>query len=282
MSVSYESTQRFLRPHDVGRVRRNQRRIQVQRILGALGHIAVVGTVVTIAAWLYLRAQSDTRFALKSIEVAGAVQTPHAAIDNVTKTYTSTNLFRLDISRLQTDLGRLPWVSRVEIEKKLPDTLRIRIVERTPVALLHAGSLLRYVDEHGVAFANLTPSVGDRDLPIIRDATGAELVRAVDLLRTLRASDPQVFSRISEVRPVAPRGFAFFDRELGALVFANGEDLSAKWRDLYAITGAEQLGPHSIEYADLRFGDRIVIKPVHAITTTAAPAATPTPAQITN
>lgn len=282
MSVSYESTQRFLRPHDVGRVRRNQRRIRVQRVLGVLGHIAVVTTVITIAAWLYLRAQSDTRFALKSIEVTGAVQTSRAAIDSVTKAYAGTNLFRLDIARLQNDLRRLPWVSRVEIEKKLPDTLRVRVVERVPVALLDDDSTLRYVDERGVAFANLSPAVGDRDLPIIRDASGAELTRAVAFVDTLRSRDPQIFSRISEVRPVAPRGFALFDRELGAQVFVNEDDLSTKWRDFYAVARAERLGPHSIEYADLRFGDRIVIKPVHAITTTAAPAPLSAPAQITN
>jgi cell division protein FtsQ len=290
VSVNYESSQRFLRPHDVGRVRRNQRRIQVQRLLGALGHIAVVATVVTIAAWLYLRAQSDVRFALKKIDVAGAVQTPRAAIDEVTKSYAGTNLFRLDITRLQESLQRLPWVSRVEIEKNLPDTLHIRVVERVPVALLQIespqangqGTSLRYVDERGVAFAQLSPTVGDRDLPVIRDASGAELARAVTLLRTLRASDPQLFSRISEVRPVAPRGFALFDRQLGAEVYANEDDLSAKWRDFYSVARAENLGPHSIEYADLRFGDRIVIKPVHPITITAAPAALSEPAQITN
>ncbi len=282
MSVSYESTQRFLRPHDVGRVRRNQRRIRVQRLLAALGHIAVVTTVLTIAAWLYLRAQSDTRFALKNIEVAGAAQTPRKAIDEVMKAYAGTNLFRLDIARLQGDLKRLPWVSRVEIEKKLPDTLRVRVVERVPVALLHAGTVLRYVDDHGVAFADLSPSVGDRDLPVIGEASGAELARAVAFVAALRARDPQVFSRISEVRPVAPRGFALFDRELGAPVFVNEDDLSTKWRDFYAVARAEQLGPHSIEYADLRFGDRIVIKPVHPITTTVAPAPVAAPAQITN
>jgi len=127
-----------------------------------------VGTVVTIAVWLYLRAQSDVRFALKSIDVAGAVHTPRAAIDQITKEYSGTNLFRLDISRLQRGLAKLPWVSRVEIEKKLPDTLRIRVVERLPIALVRSGERLQYVDEHGVAFAALSPSVGDPELPIIR------------------------------------------------------------------------------------------------------------------
>jgi len=279
----YDATQqRFLRPSDAGRMRRNQRRIQVQRILGALSHVLVVGTVITIAGWLYLRAQSDTRFALKSIEVTGAVHTPRAAIDAVTQVYVGANLFRLDIARLQREVGRLPWVSRVEVEKKLPATLHINIIERSPVALVNDGGTLTYVDEHGVAFAGLSPSIGDSDLPVIRDARGGELARAVALVRDLRARDAEVYSRVSEVRPVAPRGFALFDRELGAEVFANGDDLSAKWRDLYAVIRAEHLGKGDVAYADLRFAGRIVVKPVRPILTAAAPVQPTAPVQITN
>jgi hypothetical protein len=80
----------------------------------------------------------------------------------------------------------------------------------------------------------------------------------VALLRELREKDRQIYSRISEVRPVPPRGFALFDRELGAFVMADGEDLSGKWRSLYAILRAENHPP--IEYADLRFADRVIVK----------------------
>ena len=52
---------------------------------------------------------------------------------------------------------------------------------------------------------------------------------------------------------------ALFDRDLGAFVYANAEDISAKWRSLYGIVRADGL---RIQYADLRFTDRIIIKPL--------------------
>jgi cell division protein FtsQ len=281
MSSSYESA-RFLRPPDVGRIRRNQRRIQAQRILMIAFNVLVVAAIVLTALWAYRRTQSDARFAVKAIEVTGATHTPRAALDAVTKQYAGLNLFRIDIDRVQRDLGGLPWVSRIAIETKLPDTLRIIIVERTPVALLQTSGALRYVDTQGVAFADLSPSVGDSDLPMITHASGAELVRSVRLVAELRANDPQVFSRISEIRPIAPNGFALFDRQLGAFVYANGDDLSAKWRNLYAIVQAEHLGPSDIQYADLRFNDRIIVRPVHPITASTASARSNAPVQITN
>jgi cell division protein FtsQ len=261
MSARYETTERFFRPADVATIRRNQRRIQIQNIILHGSRVLGVALVLGAAAWVWRHTQSDARFALKTIEVSGAVHTSRGAVDGITKAYVGSNLFRLDISRVQNDLRALGWVSRIETEKKLPDTLRVRIVERTPAALLNTEGGLRYVDEQGVPFAELSPAVGDRDLPIIAGASGAEIVRCVAMLRELRARDAEVFSRVSEIRPVAPDGFALFDRQLGAVVYANAADLSAKWRELYAIATAEKLGRGDIAYADLRFADRIVIKP---------------------
>ena len=85
------------------------------------------------------------------------------------------------------------------------------------------------------------------------------------------------------IRPVAPCGFAVFDRELATTIYLNDDDAPSKWRNLYAIVRSEHYAKSDIEYADLRFADRIVIKPVHPLTTSAA-VMHPNlpPAQITN
>jgi cell division protein FtsQ len=285
MSAGYDSTSpRFFRPTDVARLRRNQRRIQLQRFFSVAGKVTVAGGIVIGLLLAYRHTQGDARFAVKAIEIVGATHTPRTAIDAVTNQYIGANLFRIDIARLQADLRRLGWVKRIEAEKKLPDTLRIRVVEREAVALAASGDRMKYVDEDGVAFAELSPSVGDTDLPLITNASGAELARCVALVRELRARDPQIYSRVSEVKPVAPNGFALFDRELGAFVYAEEGDLSAKWRDLYAVTRAEHLGMHDIEYADLRFAGRIVVKPIRAAAFALAPVEPQQPisTQITN
>ena len=281
----FDTTQRFFRPDDVGRVRRNQRRIDLHRFAVIGRNLLVVSAVAVIGLAIYHRTQSGPRFAVKTIELAGIVHTPREAVDGVTRRYVGLNLFQLDIARVRHDLGDVAWIKRIDVEKKLPDTLRIQIVERKPVALMRVGQRLQYVDEDGVALAEVSPAVGDADLPLIVDAGttgGSELQRCVVLIRDLRLRDPLVYSRLSEVRPIAPKGFALFDRELGAFVYANAGDVSAKWRSLYAIVAAERLGPGAIEYADLRFADRIVVKPRKPITTAAAPVRTMAPSAITN
>src|SRR6266568_4291799 len=106
MSLPMESAERFLRPSDVDRVRRNYRSIQVQRLV-----------------------------AVQHLEIIGAQHTTRSDLDAVRRRYLGTNLFTLDIARLRRDVTSLQWVSHVEIEKRLPDTLRVQIIERMPVAL---------------------------------------------------------------------------------------------------------------------------------------------------
>ena len=261
--MNFDTTaSRFLRPPDVARLRRNQRRIQAQRLLIILRNTGLAAALIVGGVWAYRHTQSNERFAVRTIEVDGVVHTPRGALDLITQRYVGLNLFQIDIEHVQSDLGGLGWVRRIDIEKKLPDTLRIKITERQPVALLRNNDRLLYVDEDGVAFAELSPRVGDSDLPLISDASDSELVRTVALLRDLRAKDRELYSRVSEVWPIPPRGFALYDRQIGAVVYANDEDVAAKWRNLYAVLRAEN--HPKIEYADLRFADRVIVKPLES------------------
>jgi cell division septal protein FtsQ len=257
--VSFDTTaSRFFRPSDPARLRRNQRRIHVQRLLVILRNAAVIAILAIGGIAAYRHTQSNARFAVRSIEIEGAVHTPRAAIDLVTRRYIGLNLFQIDIARVQRDLGGLGWVQRIDIEKNLPDVLRIKITERAPVALVRNGERLLYTDQEGLGFAELSAAAGDDDLPIITEASGAELARTVALLRDLRAADRELYSRVSEVWPIPPRGFALYDRALGAVVYANADDIAAKWRNLYSVLAAEN-NPR-IEYADLRFANRVIVK----------------------
>lgn len=274
MPGGFESTQpRFFRPPDAGRARRNYRRVQVGRLLHLVRNALIVAAVIIGILVAVRQVRSGAQFAVKTIVIDGAVHTPRPSIDAVTRQYAGLNLFDIDIARVRRDLGALSWIRHVDIEEKVPDTLRIRVAERAPVALVENGGALGYVDDEGVMFAALSPSVGDADLPLIADASGAELKRSVALLHDVRVHDPQLFARISEVRPIAPNGFAIFDREIGAVVYASSEDISAKWRDLRAIVAAEHLNRGDVEYADLRFDGRLIVKPVKPI---AVAAETPT------
>lgn len=282
MSVHAEASHRFLRPENVGRIRRNQRRVQIQRVLVVARNVLLIAGLAMSAMWLYGLTQSGARFSIRRIEIAGAVHTPPAELQAATRRYTGMNLFRIDVARVRRDFSTVSWIRDVEIEKKLPDTLTIRVVERVPAALVRRGSTLRYTDATGHSFADLSPSVGNDDLPLISDATGSELHRTLQFLAALRQSDQQLYARVSEIRPIVPRGFAVFDRDLGTIVYLSDQEVAQKWRTLYSIARAENYGKGAIQYADLRFSGRLVVKPFQKIEAVPSPVSASTPTQITN
>lgn len=283
MSSLFDSTaSRFLRPDDVARLQRNQRRINVQRAVSVGRNMALAVALAGIGLWAYHRSMSDVRFSVKHIEVIGATHTSREALEAVTSSFAGKNLFKIDIAEVQAQLKQLPWVNRIEIEKKLPDTLRIRVSERTPWALVQSGNSFRYADENGAAFAPLSPSVGDPDLPLVVANDATDVAKCVQLIRDLHDREPLLYSRISQVQPLAPNAFAIFDRDLGTVIYSDEENLIEKWRSLYAIARAERFDRGAIQYADLRFADRVVLKPLHPITTSAAAIVPAQNAEITN
>ncbi|MGK2859415.1 MAG: cell division protein FtsQ/DivIB [Thermoanaerobaculia bacterium] len=255
------SSDRFFRPSDPQATRRNYRRVQAHRILAIATNVVVVFVVAAIGYWLWQRTQSDSRFAIRNIETVGAQHTSRAALDAVTKPYVGRNLFRLDIEELRRGLTALPWVSEVAIEKELPGRLTIHLVERVPVAIVSTGGALRYADAKGVVFAEVRPEFGNRELPLVVADTRAGVEGCVTFLESLRTESPELYARVSEVRPEEGETYRIFDRELRAPVLVDPADAATKWASLCAIADAEGYGPGTLEYADLRFANRVVVKP---------------------
>ncbi len=73
------------------------------------------------------------------------------------------NLFALDLARVKRDLELLPAIQSVSVERVLPHTLRIRVVEREPVAQIQTATQIYLLDAEGVAMLPLDPR--HRSLP---------------------------------------------------------------------------------------------------------------------
>jgi cell division protein FtsQ len=70
-----------------------------------------------------------------------------------------TGVWRADLSAISAELGRLPGVRRAVVSRVLPDRLRVRVIERVPVAVVRtsAGHFF-WVDEEGVALGEMKPA----------------------------------------------------------------------------------------------------------------------------
>ena len=173
-------------------------------LLGA-GWFSVVGT-----RWMGRRLFSENpRFTIRRMDLQSDGKLRSENIRQFAGVGEGMNLFAVDVKAVRQELQGVPLISSVEVTRKLPDTLIIRVSERTPAARLGA-SVAAYplaVDNQGFV---LGPTSVSPDLPAITGfrerglRPGSQIVdeSVQDALRLIGACDTPRFSRLIRVQAV--------------------------------------------------------------------------------
>lgn len=101
---------------------------------------------------------------VERVEFVGAENADIRSLRHLAGIQNGTTMWEVDLGAARLAVLDHPWVRRASVDRVWPDTVRITIEERTPVALLDYGGMY-YVDEVGVPF--LQASTTDLDYPTI-------------------------------------------------------------------------------------------------------------------
>ena len=165
-----------------------------RRIVRIVLAVVVLALLVSLP-WILPRALSSLAFfRVRKVEIRGATYIPPAEVLRRLRLDSTASVFD-DREPLLARLRAHPQVSDVEIDRRLPATLIVRVEENMPVALIPVTKGFVVVDGQGRQLP-IDPSATALDLPILaaRDTTLARL------LAQLRASDPSLFAKVSEIR----------------------------------------------------------------------------------
>jgi len=105
------------------------------------------------AAALYRYATGSWRFRIDSsdnIEVMGAQNVSRAQVMEVLGGDLGRNVFFIPLSERRKQLEQIPWVESAAVMRLLPNRLRVKVQERTPVAFLRLRSKIFLIDLNGV------------------------------------------------------------------------------------------------------------------------------------
>ena len=122
-----------------------------------------VGLAVLVLVTLvvgYRAAASAALFQVRTIDVSGTNRTSAEEIEGLTrKAVARTGVWRADLDAISRELARLPGVRRAVVSRVLPDRLRVRVIERLPVAVVRTGAgHLVWVDDEGVTLGEMKPA----------------------------------------------------------------------------------------------------------------------------
>jgi cell division protein FtsQ len=162
----------FLRPPQRTRVRRSRRGFTaraalVLQLLGAgLAALALVWTG-------YAKVMASERLKVGRVEVRGSHFLSEGEVRELLGPAVGENILGLDIEALKARLRSSPWVAEAVVSRTLPDTLKVEIHERVPLAIAEMERLY-LMDGDGGLIDLYGPRTAAFDLPIVRGLQGVQ------------------------------------------------------------------------------------------------------------
>ncbi len=238
------------------------------RLAGGL----IVATLVVVAGYeLYGVVIHTTFLRLDRIEVNPLKKLHREDVIALAGVKPGDDMLTMKLQRIGEQLMKNPWVENVRVRRYFPHTLTIEIAEREPVAVLNMGYLY-YLDGKGDVFKPLTE--GDRlDYPVLtgiseddmwKDPAGSKeaLKEALDLIRLLSGGQVLKLADISELHYDKGYGFTLFTTRGGVPVKLGNSGFNEKLARLSRIYRELQAQMPTLEYIDLDYGDKIIVKKV--------------------
>jgi cell division protein FtsQ len=132
------------------RVRKARMARSVARWTGIVLFQAALAGVLAYSGWsIAHRIVNSPTFDLRRIELDGASRASADGIREELSVLLGRNVFELDLRAVEQLLKRDRWIRTASVKRVLPDTLRLRLTEREPVALALIGGRPHVVDATG-------------------------------------------------------------------------------------------------------------------------------------
>ncbi len=185
------------------------------------------------------------------------------------------NILTIGIGEWQQRLLSSPWVESATIRRVLPSTLEIAVRERVPMGIGRIGTALYLIDSKGVIVDEYGPAYADIDLPIIdglatAPADGGALIDAARTEFAGRvvgalASRPELARRVSQIDVADLHDAVVILDDDTAQLRLGDTDFVARLQQYLDLQPALRERMAGIDYVDLRFDERLYVRPVKAL-----------------
>ncbi len=199
-------------------------------------------------------------FHVQTVQLEGARFLTPSAVIAALGADTAASVFD-DADRFAAKVEAIPLVAKARVRRRLPGTLVVTIIERTPVALVATPDGFRGVDSAGTRLP-IDPALSAFDAPVVLPPIGprdtAADRRLFNLLGTLRARDPALFDAIEEARRVSPAEWQL--RTTRQLVRVTPQVTLARLADIFPIE--QDLATRRLRAAelDLRYRNHVIAR----------------------
>jgi cell division protein FtsQ len=227
-------------------------------VIGGASWLVMNGWVdrqVTSLGAALIEISADLGFTVDRVLADGRKETTSSQVLSTVGVRLGEPIFAVDLVAARDRLLTLPWVATATIERRLPDTLYVRVTETEPLALWQKQQRLHLLGRHGDVidgapierFANLLVVVGP-DAP-------EHAAALLDLLGT----QPELRKRVTAAIRVGGRRWNLrFDN--GIDVKLPEENAAAAWTQLAQLERDYGILGRDLTVIDLRLPDQLLVR----------------------
>ncbi len=202
-----------------------------------------------------MEASAELGFRVADIRVEGRATTDRDTILKALGARLGTPILAVDPVRAKQQLESLPWVRSALIERRLPDTIYVRLVEREPMALWQHGGKIELIDRTG-AVIPVTRLDRFAKLPMV---VGEDAARHAAALLAILSSEPDLAARVTAAVDVGGRRWNLrIDNSIDVLL--PSDDPAAAWADLARLQRNDAILQRDVQAIDMRLPDRLVVR----------------------
>ena len=235
-----------------------------------LSRLPIGQAILAGAADQALAASAALGLVVRSIDVEGRETTDTATIMAALAAERGTPILGVSPRRAKEKLESLPWVRSAAIERRLPDTLVVRLVERHPLAVWQHAGKHELVDRDGAVIPVKDLTRFARLPTVVGDDAASHATALIDML----AREPELAARVTAAVRVDDRRWNLRIDHVIDVLLPEANPAEA-WARLAAQERANKLLQRDIQTVDMRLPDRLVLRPAGAPAGDVAPAKKP-------
>jgi cell division protein FtsQ len=267
-----------------GSVRKSKKQghwwVQAVRLTGyALGTLLAAALGFNIYQYLF----NSSRFDLQHLVFSGNHYANLDSLRSALELGFPKNLLSINLSKLHRVIESDHWVLRARIRRVLPDTLKIDIEERKPVALAGIRDTIFIIDNEGTLLDRYSAKYGKQDLPLLKglegevgkpasDANRRRMALFLQAMKELDSENNQYTKLLSEVDLADDQNLVVVPMDDTVRIQLGNQDFLKRFRKhIEKLSYYREMKDRyeDIESIDLRYDKQIIYQPASGTQATA-------------
>lgn len=239
--------------------------------------IARVGTTCLVAVFALYHTigfvLASDALTVTRITVQGNQRMSRGEVLGLLDGLSGTSIVLTDLESWRQRLLMSPWVADASIRRMFPGTLAVAIEERQPIGIGRIKGTLYLIDKTGTVIDEFGPNYADLDLPIVDGLSPkGEEDQSMDQARAALAGRlmselarrPKLAGQVSQIDVSDSRNAIVLLKGDTALLRVGDERFTERLQSYLDLMPALRERIPDIDYVDLRFDERVYVRPQSA------------------